>query len=87
MLTKYIEAVMERATYETLPDGSIHGKIAGFGGVSAQAETLEACRKKLEEALEEWVLVRFANNEPLPALEGIEVPLGEMTCYLNLFEG
>ena len=86
MLTKYIEALMDMSKYEMLPDGSFYGHIDGIDGVSARAGTQEACRNALEEDLEDWVLVRFSNHEPLPAIDGIELASGEFTCYLPLFD-
>ena len=86
MLTQYIKTLMERASYEVLPDGGFRGRIAGLAGVFASAETQEACRSKLEEELETWILSRLASNDPLPVLDGIELPLGEVTCYLNLVD-
>ena len=48
MLTKYIHAAMSKARYEILPDdGTFYGEIAGFNGVWANADTLEACRDEL----------------------------------------
>jgi predicted RNase H-like HicB family nuclease len=59
MLTNYIHAAMAKAKYEILPDDkTFYGEIPGFGGVYANAETLEKCREELEEVLEEWILVK-----------------------------
>ena len=59
MLTKYIQAAMNKARYEILPDdGSFYGEIPGFDGVWANADTLEACRDELKEVLEGWILLR-----------------------------
>ena len=79
MLTKYIQAAMNKARYEILPDdGSFYGEIPGFDGVYANAETLEACREELEEVLEEWILLRVSRNLPLPAVDGIELTIREV---------
>jgi predicted RNase H-like HicB family nuclease len=70
MLTRYISAAMHRARYEILPDdGTFYGEIPGFDGVYANAKTLEACRDELEEALEEWILLRVSKHLPLPVVE------------------
>lgn len=66
MLTKYIRAAMGKATYEILSDGSFYGEIAGFNGVYANADTLEACRELLKEVLEGWILLRVSLHFPLP---------------------
>ena len=79
MLTKYIKAVMSKARYEILPDdGTYYGEIAGFNGVYANADTLEACRDLLKEVLEGWILLRVSLHFPLPAVDGIELPVGEV---------
>ena len=79
MLTNYIRAAMRRAKYEILSDdGTFYGKIPGFDGVYANADTLEACREELEEVLEEWILFRVSRNLPLPVVEGIELAIKEV---------
>jgi predicted RNase H-like HicB family nuclease len=79
MLTKYIKAATGKARYEILPDdGSFYGEIAGFDGVWANADTLEACRDELEEVLEGWILLRVSLHFPLPSIDGIELTVGEV---------
>ena len=59
---------MSKARYEILPDdGTFYGEIPGFDGVYANADTLEACRDELEEALEGWILLRVSLHYPLPS--------------------
>lgn len=63
MLTNHLRTAMERAQYEILSDdGSCYGEIPGFQGVYANADTLEACPRELEEVLEEWILFRVSRN-------------------------
>ncbi len=58
---------MSKARYEILPDDrTYYGEIPGFDGVYANADTLEACRDELEEALEGWILLRVSLHYPLP---------------------
>ncbi len=79
MLTKYIKAAMSKARYEILPDdGTYYGEIAGFNGVYANADTLEECRDLLKEVLEGWILLRVSLHFPLPAVDGIELLVGEV---------
>ena len=79
MLTNYMRAAMRRARYEILPDDStFYGEIPGFDGVWANADTLEGCREELEEVLEEWILLRVSLHFPLPAVDGIQLPVGEV---------
>ncbi len=79
MLTRYIRAAMQKARYEILPDdNTFYGEIPGFQGIYANASTLEACRDELEEALEEWILLRISRNLPLPVVDGIELTIKEV---------
>jgi predicted RNase H-like HicB family nuclease len=79
MLIQYIKAAMRQARYEMLTDdGSFYGEIAGFEGVYANAETLEACRDELEEVLEEWILFRVSRNLSLPVVDGLSLTIKEV---------
>jgi predicted RNase H-like HicB family nuclease len=74
MLTKYLEAAMKHAHYETLSDdGTYYGEIPDFQGVYANALTLEECRTELAEVLEDWLLFRIYKNRPLPKIDGVEL--------------
>lgn len=74
MLTEYIRAAMKRAKYEILEDDkTFYGEIPELLGVWANADTLEACRDELQEALEEWLLFRISRNMTLPVVGGIEL--------------
>jgi len=70
MLTRYIQAAMGRATDEILnDDGSFYGEIPGFQGVWANTAALEPCRAELQSALEDWILVRVADQQSLPIVD------------------
>ncbi len=71
MLTAYIRAAMQMAQYKILDDGIYFGEITGFQGVWASEDTLEECRRVLQEVLEEWLLLKLRDNEEVPELEGI----------------
>ena len=78
MLTSYIQAAMHRATYQILSDdGSFYGEIPGFPGVWANASTLENCREELQSALEDWILIRLADRQFLPIVDGISLMIKE----------
>jgi len=68
-VTDYIRAAMKRAKFECLRDGTIYGHIPGFEGVWANAKTQAACRRELQEVLEEWMLFRLKHELPLPVGE------------------
>ncbi len=69
MLVEYIQAAMDRARYEILPDdGSYYGRIPGFKGLWANAATLEECRRELQSTLEDWLLLGISLGHKLPAV-------------------
>lgn len=79
MLTDYIDAAMQKAHYEILPDGEGYfGKIADLQGVWANAATLEACRKELKEVLEEWILLGLKMGHFIPAINEIDLNIKEV---------
>ena len=79
MLSKYISSAMKKARYEILEDdGSFYGKIPGFKGVYANADTLEECREELEEVLEEWLFFRISRNLFIPEVNGMELKIKEI---------
>ena len=81
MLTQYIDAAMERATYEILKDdNSYYGEIPDCPGVYANSDTLEKCRKELKEVLEEWVMFRIYKNLPIPKIGGFEIEIKKETA-------
>jgi predicted RNase H-like HicB family nuclease len=71
MLTKYIQAAMRHAIYETLDDGSIFGEIPVVPDIWADAQTLEMCRDELQEVLEGWLVLTIADHDPIPVIDGI----------------
>jgi predicted RNase H-like HicB family nuclease len=73
MLTEYIRAAMHRATYEILPnDRTFWGEIPGFQGVWANADSLEACRDELQEAMEDWIDFRLSKGLRLPVIGDLD---------------
>jgi predicted RNase H-like HicB family nuclease len=79
MLFRYMEKALERAEYKKLDDGSWFAEIPGFTGVWANAPTVEACRRELLEVLEEWLLLKLRDTDPIPAVGGIEIKIAEVT--------
>ena len=73
MLTAYIQTAMQQAQYKILEDGSYFGEIPDFQGVWASEQTLEDCRRVLQEVLEEWLLLKLRDNEEVPQLQGINL--------------
>ena len=80
MLTEYIQAALRRAKYEVLPeDQTFYANIPGFQGVWANADTLEACREELREALEDWLLLKLRSDHALPIVDGISLAVERVT--------
>ena len=69
-LNDYQAAAMRQAAYETLPDGTIFGRVPVMQGVWASAPTLAVCREELRAVLDGWLRLRLAENLDLPEIEG-----------------
>ena len=65
MLTEYLTKKLIGAKYKLLKDGSYFGEIPGVRGVWANARNLEACRKELQEVLEDWLLLKLRDREQI----------------------
>jgi len=68
MLTRYIRAAMKRARFKTLDDVTCFGEIPGLVGVWANEATVKTCREVLQEVLEEWLILKIRDNDPIPRL-------------------
>lgn len=68
MLTRYIEEAMRRARYRILEDRTYFGEVPGLQGVWANTRSLEKCRAQLQEVLEEWLLLKLRDNDPIPTV-------------------
>ncbi|MDP3772463.1 MAG: type II toxin-antitoxin system HicB family antitoxin [bacterium] len=68
MLTEYLAKKLKDAHYKLLKDGSYFGEILGVPGVWASGKNLEACRRELQEVLEEWLVLKVRDRERIPGL-------------------
>ncbi len=69
MIEEYIQAALEKATYEIINDEEPYfGKIPELNGVWASGKTLEECRENLREVLEEWIILSIKKSLPIPPL-------------------
>ena len=73
MLTNYISKKMARARYKILEEGSYFGKIPGLQGVWASEKTLEKCRENLREVLEEWLILKLRDGDPIPDFPSVKM--------------
>ena len=79
MLMKYLTSAMHRAHYEFLKnDKKFYGEIPECKGVFATGKTLEVCREKLEEVLEEWTFFRISRHLNLPVMDGVKLQVKEV---------
>ena len=75
MLTRYIREAMKRARYKNLEDGTCFGRIPGLDGVWANEPTPAECQKVLQEVLEEWLILKIRDHDPIPRFGRIGLPL------------
>ena len=74
MDTEFIKAAMQDAVYEWIPgDGQYYGAIPGLQGVWATVESLEQCRRELQEVLEDWVALAIQLGHDIPSIHGISL--------------
>lgn len=78
MLSEYIQKALEKAQYKNLEDGTWFAEIPGFKGVWANANTVEQCRHELLEVLEEWLILKIRDHDPIPKIEGVEIKVKEV---------
>lgn len=79
MLSQYMEKALERAEYKRLDDGTWFAEIPGFSGVWANAPTVEVCRRELLEVIEEWLLLKLRDKDPIPVIDGAEIKIAEVS--------
>ncbi len=80
MLSEYIQKALEKAQYKLLDDGTWFADIPGFEGVWANARTVEECRHELMEVLEEWIVLKIRDHDPIPKIEGVEIKIREVAA-------
>jgi len=66
---------MKRARFKTLDDSTSFGEIPGLAGVWANERTIERCREVLQEALEEWLVLKIRDHDPIPRIGRASLPL------------
>jgi predicted RNase H-like HicB family nuclease len=79
MLFEYAQKAIEKAVYKRLDNGTWFAEIPGFPGVWANGRTVEACRKELWGVLEEWIILKLRDREPIPRIGGVTVRIREVT--------
>ena len=81
MLTQYLQAALDNAHYEMIEDDEpFYGEIPPLPGVWATGATLEACRRNLAAAVDDWLLFSLAKGLPIPTLDGVTLPQPELVA-------
>lgn len=74
MLIEYIEEAITRAHYEIIDnDEPYYGEIRELKGIWSTGKTLEECRMKLKEVVEDWILVSIKKGIKIPKLGTAEI--------------
>ena len=68
MLSRYIHEAMARACYKLLEDETYFGEIPGITGVWSNELSLDKCREQLQEVLEEWLILKLRDHDPIPRI-------------------
>jgi predicted RNase H-like HicB family nuclease len=78
MLTEYMQEALNRAHYEIIEDAEpFYGEVPELQGVWATGTTLEECRTRLAEVIEDWLLLSIAKGLPIPPLGHASIRLPE----------
>ena len=74
-----MQKALEKAEYKKLDNGTWFAEIPGFEGIWANAGSVEECRKELLEVLDEWLILKLRDGDPVPEIEGISLEIKEVT--------
>ena len=77
MIIEYCQNAIENAEYKKLEDDTWFAEIPGFEGVWANGASVETCRKELIEVLEEWLILKLRDNDPIPVVHGLKIEIRE----------
>ena len=73
MISEYMQATLQRATFRQIDDGSYVGEIPGFDGVWSNAPTIDEARVELLEVLEGWIILGLRLGHILPIVDGMNL--------------
>ena len=77
MILEYCQRALNLAGYKKLEDGTWFAEIPGFRGVWANGKTVEESRKELFSVLEEWIILKLRDRDPIPEVDGFRVEITE----------
>ena len=78
MIFEYCQRVIEKAEYKKIEDGTWFAEITGFEGVWANGKSVEKCRKDLISVLEEWIILKLRDKDPIPKVDGLTVEIKKL---------
>ncbi len=73
IIKSYIDTAIKKAEYKKLEDGTWFGEIPLLKGVWANGDSVEECRSELLDVLEEWLLLKIKDNDPIPRIAGVNI--------------
>lgn len=77
MIIEYCQKAIELAQYKKLDDGTWFAEIPGFKGVWVNGKSVEECRKELIDVLEEWLILKLRDKDPIPTVDGLRLEITE----------
>jgi len=78
MITEYCQKALKKAQYRKLDDGSWFAEIPGFPGIWANGKSVEGCRVELIDVLEEWLILKLRDRDPIPPIDGTKLEFREV---------
>ncbi len=75
MITEYCQKALKKAQYRKLEDGTWFAEIPDFTGVWANGESVEGCRIELIDVLEEWLILKLKDQDPIPQVDGVRLEI------------
>lgn len=82
VLTAYIQRALDGAHYEIIKDEEpYYGAVPELAGVWATGSTLEACRRNLADAIEDWLLFSLAKGLSIPDLDDLSIQIPKELAF------
>lgn len=73
MLSKYVEASLQKAEYQKDENNAVIAKVPGASGFFAQGNTFEEARANLQDVIEGNVMLALQLGLEIPRIEGVEI--------------
>jgi predicted RNase H-like HicB family nuclease len=78
MTTEYCHKAIEKAEYRRIEDVTYFAEIPGFKGVWANGGSVEECRKELIDVLEEWLVLKLRDKDPIPTVGDLKIEIRDV---------